>query len=64
VPRTISDTEVEQVMTATLEQAPPDGGTHWSTRLMATHAGLTQTAVSRIWRGVRAQAGLRVMPAV
>jgi transposase len=49
-PRTISDTEVEQVVTAALEQAPPDGGTHWSTRLMATHAGLTQTAVSRIWR--------------
>lgn len=49
-PRTISDTDVEQVVTATLEQAPPDGGTHRSTRLMATHDGLTQTAVSRIWR--------------
>jgi transposase len=49
-PRTISDAQVEQVITATLEQAPPDAGTHWSTRLMAARAGLTQTAVSRIWR--------------
>jgi transposase len=49
-PRTISDEQVEQVVTATLEQAPPDGGTHWSTRLMAARTGLSQTAVSRIWR--------------
>src|SRR3954452_8060143 len=49
-PRTITDTQVEQVVTATLEQAPPDAGTHWSTRMMAAHTGLTQTAVSRIWR--------------
>ncbi len=49
-PRTVTDAQVEQVVTATLEQVPPDGGTHWWTRLMAAHAGLTQTAVSRIWR--------------
>ena len=49
-PRTVTDAQVEQVVTATLERPPPDGGTHWSTRLMAAHAGLTQTAVSRIWR--------------
>jgi len=49
-PRTISDEQVEQVVTATLEQEPSDGGTHWSTRMMAAKAGLTQTAVSRIWR--------------
>src|SRR3954463_11550299 len=49
-PRTITDAQVEQVVTATLEQAPPDAGTHWSTRMMAAHTGLTQTAVSRIWR--------------
>jgi transposase len=49
-PRTITDAQVEQVVTATLEQAPPDEGTHWSTRTMAAQAGLTQTAVSRIWR--------------
>jgi transposase len=49
-PRTITDAKVEQVVTATLEQAPPDDGTHWSTRMMAARTGLTQTAVSRIWR--------------
>ena len=26
------------------------GATHWSTRSMAKEVGLTQTAVSRIWR--------------
>ena len=49
-PRTVTDEQVEQVVTATLEQAPQDGGTHWSPRLMATRTGLSQTAVSRIWR--------------
>ena len=49
-PRTISDEQVEAVITATLEQAPPGGDTHWSTRSMARSAGLSQSAVSRIWR--------------
>jgi transposase len=49
-PRTVRDEQVEKVVVDTLEAAPPDGGTHWSTRLMATHTGMTQTAVSRIWR--------------
>ena len=49
-PRTISDEHVEKVITATLEQAPPDGDTHWSTRSMARSAGMSQSAVSRIWR--------------
>jgi transposase len=49
-PRVISDEQVDQVITATLEQAPPGGNTHWSTRSMARSAGLSQSAVSRIWR--------------
>ena len=49
-PRTISDEQVETVITATLEQAPPGGDTHWSTRSMARSAGMSQSAVSRIWR--------------
>ncbi len=48
-PRTISDAQVEQVIVKTLETAPKDA-THWSTRSMAKEVGLTQTAVSRIWR--------------
>ena len=34
-PRLISDEQVEQVINATLEQAPAGGDTHWSTRSMA-----------------------------
>jgi len=49
-PRKITDEQVEDVITKTLEQAPPRGDTHWSTRSMAQSVGLSQTAVSRIWR--------------
>jgi transposase len=49
-PRTISDEQVERVIVTTLESKPPDGGTHWSTRQMASAVGLNQTAISRIWR--------------
>ena len=48
-PRTISDDQVEAVIVKTLESAPKDA-THWSTRSMAAESGLTQSAVSRIWR--------------
>jgi transposase len=48
-PRTISDAQVDAVIAKTLESVP-DGATHWSTRAMAREVGLTQTAVSRIWR--------------
>jgi len=49
-PRTVGDEKVEQVVTAALEQAPPGGDTHWSTRSMAKTAGVSQSTVSRIWR--------------
>jgi transposase len=49
-PRTVSDEHVEEVIVKTLEQAPPDGGTHWSTRQMAAKTGLSQSTISRIWR--------------
>jgi len=48
-PRTIGDAEVERVVVKTLEQQPLDA-THWSTRSMAAATGMSQTAVSRIWR--------------
>src|SRR6516162_9123475 len=47
-PRSITDAQVEQVVTKTLESMPASG-THWSTRLMAEKAGLSQTAIVRIW---------------
>ena len=48
-PRTIDDVRVDAVIAKTLESVPA-GATHWSTRTMAREMGLTQTAVSRIWR--------------
>jgi len=48
-PRTITDADVERVIAQTLESKPKDA-THWSTRSMAKHAGLSQTAINRIWR--------------
>jgi transposase len=48
-PRTISDQDVERVIAATLEETPVDA-THWSTRSLAQATGMSQSAVSRIWR--------------
>jgi transposase len=48
-PRSITDTEVEEVITQTLESMP-ENSTHWSSRLMAKKTGLSQTAIVRIWR--------------
>ena len=48
-PRTIGDEAVERLVALTLEETPPNA-THWSTRAMAKRAGMSQTAVSRIWR--------------
>lgn len=53
-PRQIGDADVERVLTLTLERAPSDA-THWSTRSMARQAGLSQSAVSRIWRAFALQ---------
>jgi transposase len=48
-PRVVGDGQIEALITATLETTPPDA-THWSTRSMATHLGLSQSMVSRVWR--------------
>jgi transposase len=48
-PRQIGDEEVERVIVKTLEEKPPNA-THWSTRQMAAATGMSQTAISRIWR--------------
>ena len=48
-PRQIGDDEIERVIVKTLEEQPPDA-THWSTRSMARATGMSQTAISRIWR--------------
>lgn len=48
-PRTLTDEDVEKVITKTLETTPR-GATHWSTRTLAKDTGMSQTAISRIWR--------------
>src|SRR5215211_4848946 len=48
-PRSIGDDDVERVIVKTLEQRPPNA-THWSTRSMARATGMSQSAISRIWR--------------
>jgi transposase len=48
-PRLITDERVEEVITKTLEETP-GRDTHWSTRSMASATGMSQSAISRIWR--------------
>jgi transposase len=47
-PRKITDRQIEEVVTKTLESMPANS-THWSTRLMAAEMGLSQNAIVRIW---------------
>ena len=53
-PRTVTDADVERVVTLTLETTPKDA-THWSTRSMARQVGLSRNSVSRIWRAFALQ---------
>src|SRR5262245_6026349 len=48
-PRSISDDDVEGVIVKTLEEIPL-AATQWSTRSMARATGMSQSAISRIWR--------------
>lgn len=53
-PRSITDARVERVVVATLE-SKPSNATHWSTRDMAKHMGVSRSTVSRIWKAFRLQ---------
>ena len=50
----ITPAQVEQIVHDTLH-ARPKGETHWSTRSMARHAGVSRSTVARIWhaRGLK-----------
>lgn len=48
-PRRITDGQVEQIITKTLERTPT-ARTHWSSRLMAKEAGISDHSILRIWR--------------
>src|SRR3984893_3349490 len=53
-PRRIGDADVQRVLKLTLEATPRDA-THWSTRSLARRCGMSQSAVSRIWRAFALQ---------
>lgn len=53
-PRTITDEQVEEVITATLERAPRNA-THWSRTSMAVETGLSKSSIGRIWKAFRLQ---------
>jgi len=55
-PRSLSAAQVGAVLAKTLHALPPDGST-WSTRTMAAACGVSQSAVSRIWRAHGLQPG-------
>jgi transposase len=48
-PRTITDDDVERVIVKTLEEKPVNA-THWSTRDLAKHVGMSPASVGRIWQ--------------
>ena len=49
VPRKSTDAHVERVLTTTLESTPRDA-TQWSTRSLAQHCDMSQTAIARLWK--------------
>lgn len=49
IERKITDDKIEQIVVKTLETTPK-GATHWSTREMARHSGLSPSSIGRIWR--------------
>jgi transposase len=49
-PKTVTTAHADAIIARTLQEAPPDGGTHWSGRLMARVTGLNQTTIAKLWR--------------
>ena len=48
-PRKLDDARIESLIVTTLNERPREA-THWSTRLLATKLGVSQSTVSRAWR--------------
>jgi transposase len=53
-PREIGDEKIEQVVRLTLEKTPK-GVTHWSSRMLASKTGLSQSTISRVWASLRTE---------
>jgi transposase len=49
-PKVIDAAQEAAIIAKTLEEEPPDGGTHWSGRLMAKAVGVHQTTIARLWK--------------
>lgn len=54
-PRTVQTAEMEAKVLATTRETPPDGSTHWSTRRLARHLGVSHTLVHRVWKSANLQ---------
>lgn len=48
----LADAKVAELVRVTLESTPK-GATHWSSRLLAKHAGVSQSTVVRVWEAFR-----------
>lgn len=46
----LSAEKIAEVIRRTQEEAPPDGGTHWTVRAMAAATGVSRAKVHVIWR--------------
>jgi len=46
----LAEGTVADIVRATQQEAPPDGSTHWTTRLMAKRFGVGKDTVARVWR--------------
>jgi transposase len=53
-PRTVTDEQAERIVTTILESTPKNA-THWSTRSLAAHLGVTQDAAWRTWQAFSLQ---------
>jgi transposase len=49
-PKVLDAAAEAAIITKTLQERPPDGGTHWSGRLMAKTVGVHQTTIARLWK--------------
>lgn len=49
-PKVLAADQEAAIIAKTLQEAPPDGGTHWSGRLMAKTVGVHQTTIARLWK--------------
>jgi len=41
-----------RIIEATTQTKPPDGATHWSTRTLAKHLGVSRNRVQRVWKSM------------